>query len=200
MNTLIKNIWAVGRNYADHAKELGNPLPSEPMFFLKSGSCIQTGNEILLYSSSAEIHYEVELALYLSNGCTPSHFTLSLDLTNRTEQQIAKEKGLPWTKAKSFRGACVLADWKKFEDSDDFYENEIELKQNSEIRQKCKLNQMIFKPKRLVTDLNQTFPVEPGDVLLTGTPQGVGPLRKGDLIECRIGSLLNVSWVVAFQG
>ncbi len=196
---MIKNFWAVGRNYADHAKELGNALPKEPLFFLKSGSCMQKGPEILLTSKLGEVHHEVELALKLDEKLIPTHFTLALDLTDRTAQNKAKAEGLPWARAKSFKGACVLADWVPFIDSPEFYLQEIELKINDEVRQKAPLEQMIFKPKQLIEALTQYFPVENGDVLLTGTPSGVGPLKADDQVECRIGNVLRASWRVKVQ-
>src|SRR5690606_31994026 len=131
---MTKNIWAVGRNYADHAKELGNALPKEPLFFLKSGSCIQTGPDLLLIEGLGETHFEVELGLKLNAEHRPTHFTLAIDLTDRTAQSKAKKEGLPWTRAKSFKGACVLAEWQKFDYSDEFLKQEIELKINGEVR------------------------------------------------------------------
>ena len=196
---MTKNIWAVGRNYADHAKELGNPLPKEPLFFLKSGSCLQTGSFLNLESSLGEVHHEVELALKLDADLKFTHFTIALDLTDRTAQTKAKAEGLPWTRAKSFKGACVIGEWKSFDDSPSFYEQEIELKINGEVRQKAPLSQMIFKPRQLLSELQKTFPVEGQDILLTGTPSGVGPLKAWDIVECRIGSVLAASWQVKVQ-
>lgn len=193
---MIKNIWAVGRNYADHAKELGNPLPIEPLFFLKAGSCIQHGSTLFLAQGLGEVHHEVELALRFDASLNLKAFTVALDLTDRTAQQQAKQSGLPWTKAKSFRGACVISEWLPFKDSEDFYRQDIELKVNGAVRQKCSLTAMIFKPKDLLPHLKAVYPVEPGDILLTGTPQGVGRLQHGDFIETRIGSQLSASWEV----
>ena len=196
---LIRNIWAVGRNYADHAKELGNALPKEPLFFLKAGSSVQTGPELLLSSQLGEIHHEVELAFKLDQNLRPTHFAIALDLTDRTAQTKAKAEGLPWTRAKSFKGACVLGEWKAFNETADFYSQEIELKINGEVRQKATLEQMIFKHNELITALDKNFPIVAGDILLTGTPSGVGPLKAGDQIECRIGSALTASWLVKVQ-
>jgi 2-keto-4-pentenoate hydratase/2-oxohepta-3-ene-1,7-dioic acid hydratase in catechol pathway len=193
---MTKNIWAVGRNYADHAKELGNALPKEPLFFLKSGSCIQTGPSLRLLPGLGEVHHELELALLIDAHGLFSHYALALDLTDRSAQGRAKAEGLPWTRAKSFKGACVLGEWSPFADSPEFLKQELELKVNGEIRQKSPLDVMIFKPADLLKSLKRIFPVGTGDVLLTGTPQGVGPLNAGDFLEARLGTALRASWRV----
>ena len=107
----IRNIWAIGRNYAEHAKELGNPLPSEPLIFLKAGSCLaQTkstpkGHSIFMKNLDRNIHYELEMALQFGSDLGISHFTLGIDFTDRDPQNKFKDKGQPWTLAKSFANA-----------------------------------------------------------------------------------------------
>lgn len=196
---MTKNIWAVGRNYSDHAKELGNPLPEQPLFFLKSGSCIQTGPVIRLLPQLEDVHFEAELALKIDSQFGFSHMTLALDLTDRAAQTRAKQEGLPWTRAKSFRGACVLADWVPFNNSSGFFGQSLQLSVNGALRQKAFLSEMIFKPDFLIKTLIETFPVEEGDILLTGTPSGVGALRSGDKVNGRIGDSSTISCEAAWE-
>src|SRR4051812_29212882 len=106
-----RNIWAVGRNYAEHAKEMKVEVTETPMFFLKAGSCITKGRIISLPSWSNDVHHEIELAFLIDQNLNFSHVTLALDLTARDAQSAAKAKGQPWTKAKSFIGACPLGNW-----------------------------------------------------------------------------------------
>lgn len=204
------SIWAVGRNYADHAKELNNQIPKEPFFFLKSGHCLvpveaqmhssttpsqNLIQKIPLHQKSEPIHYEIELALQIkktSTGYDFSHLALALDLTAREKQSELKKQGLPWTLAKSFPYSCPLSKWINLDG---------ELKQSlqsqlNDFRFFFKINnikkqfgnaeEMIFKPYELLSYAAQHFPIAEGDILLTGTPAGVGPLQKADIGEAQL--------------
>ncbi|MCB0412277.1 MAG: fumarylacetoacetate hydrolase family protein [Bdellovibrionales bacterium] len=194
--TVIRNIWAVGRNYADHAKELNNPLPKEPLFFLKAGSSAQEGSVLKFPTTLGELHHEVELALRFNDKLQFSHYCVALDLTDRTAQNEAKKQGLPWTRAKSFKGACVLSPWQEFQNQESFWHQQLRLSVNGEIRQMSLLTEMIFRPPELRLKLLEMYPVEPGDVLLTGTPAGVGPLKKGDQLIAQLGHESEIYWGV----
>ncbi len=177
------SIWAVGRNYVAHAKELNNPVPSEPVFFMKSGRCLQRNPQQIEITRGGNIHYEVEVGLRLS-AFGFSHFCLALDLTDRSRQNQAKESGLPWTLAKSFRGACHKGAWGELKSSwREIESREFFLKQNGVTKQCSSLSQCLFNPDRLREFLDEHFPWSQGDMLLTGTPSGVGPLAIGDTIE-----------------
>lgn len=194
---MIQNIWAVGRNYADHAKELGNEVPSEPMLFLKAGSSATlSAKEIHLPGWASEIHHEVELALQFSENLQIEAACIALDLTERNKQNQLKAKGHPWTLAKSFRESCPLSPFFAVEDLEELKSLEITLKINGEIRQKGNTSQMIFDFQRLLEFVRLHFPVVPGDLLLTGTPSGVGPLRVGDLVEAEIAGKMKHNWIV----
>lgn len=184
----IGSIWAVGRNYVDHAKELNNPIPKEPLVFLKSGHTATSGEGIQwprLFDG--DIHHEIELALRFGANLEFDAIMLALDLTAREQQSKLKAAGQPWTLAKSFRGSCPLSPpiplpvspWTNPE----FRDARLELQVNGESRQNAKISDMIFAPQMLADWVKERFPVSEGDVLLTGTPAGVGPLKNDDVLE-----------------
>lgn len=194
---MIQNIWAVGRNYADHAKELGNEVPTEPMLFLKAGSTATlAAKEIHLPEWATEIHHEVELALQFDENLQIDEACIALDLTERNKQNQLKSKGHPWTLAKSFKESCPLSGFFAVSDLEELRNLEIILKINGEIRQKGNTSQMIFGYEKLIDFVRQHFPVVPGDLLLTGTPAGVGPIRRGDVLEAEIVGKIKHTWNV----
>nr|BFD67732.1 fumarylacetoacetate hydrolase family protein [Bdellovibrio sp. HAGR004] len=194
---MIQNIWAVGRNYADHAKELGNEVPTVPMLFLKAGSSASlAAKEIHLPEWATEIHHEVELALQFDENLQIDEACIALDLTERNKQNQLKSKGHPWTLAKSFKESCPLSGFFAVTDLEELKNLEIILKINGEVRQKGNTSQMIFGYEKLLDFVRQHFPVVPGDLLLTGTPAGVGPIRRGDVLEAEIVGKIKHTWNV----
>ncbi|WP_347358130.1 fumarylacetoacetate hydrolase family protein [Bdellovibrio sp.] len=194
---MIQNIWAVGRNYADHAKELGNEVPTEPMLFLKAGSSATlAAKEIHLPEWATEIHHEVELALQFDENLQIDEACIALDLTERNKQNQLKSKGHPWTLAKSFKESCPLSGFFAVSDLEDLKNLEIILRINGEVRQKGNTAQMIFGYEKLIDFVRLHFPVTPGDLLLTGTPAGVGPIRRGDVLEAEIVGKIKHTWNV----
>lgn len=194
---MIRNIWAVGRNYAEHAKELGNEVPTTPLFFLKAGSTASlSADKIILPSWSEDIHHEVELALQFNDQLEVSTACLALDLTERKKQNELKAKGQPWTLAKSFSGSCPLSDFFPVEDLAELQDLALVLTVNSEVRQKSRTSQMLFTLPQLIDFARQHFPVCPGDLLLTGTPPGVGPIKAGDVLKAEITGKISHQWVV----
>ncbi|KYG70112.1 hypothetical protein AZI85_15620 [Bdellovibrio bacteriovorus] len=194
---MIQNIWAVGRNYAEHAKELGNEVPTEPLLFLKAGSCATLASKDLhLPSWKNELHYETELALQFDDNLQIDAACIALDLTDREKQNQLKAKGQPWTLAKSFKGACPLSEFFPVSDLEELRNLDIILKVNGELRQQGNTSQMIFGFEQLLQFVRTHFPVMPGDLLLTGTPPGVGAFKKGDLLEAEIPGKIKHSWKV----
>jgi len=179
---LIRNIWCVGRNYADHAKEMKAEIPETPMIFLKAGSCLNAGTLIHIPEWSRDIHHELEIAFWIDESFKFSHMTLALDLTARDYQTIAKNKGQPWTLAKSFSGACPIGSWVSLEGIN-IRDLSLELKINGQTKQIGHATDMIFEPYELLNYTKRHFPVTIHDVLLTGTPAGVGSLQSGDKLE-----------------
>lgn len=180
---LVRNIWAAGRNYADHAAEMKAEVPLIPVIFLKSGNTVSAGSVIRLPTWSKEIHHELEIAFWLDEDLQFSHFTLALDLTARDAQSEAKKNGLPWTLAKSFTDSCPMGPWLEIDSVAHLESLQLELKINNKTKQLGDVAQMIFSPEALLKYIKAHFPVSKHDVLLTGTPSGVGPLKSGDQLE-----------------
>lgn len=192
---MIRNIWAVGRNYRDHAKEMGAAVPTKPMIFLKAGSTATVSRDVPLFTGSKDIHHEVEIALRF--GSTPDAngkllfdgAAVALDLTARDLQAEAKKGGLPWTLAKSFRHSCPISAMVAISNQVPHFKFELEV--NGEKRQKGDTNDMIFDFETLRLYVQENFPVEPGDLLLTGTPEGVAALKAGDKVAAWFESSAN---------
>lgn len=198
-----RKVICIGRNFVDHIKELNNQAPSEPFFFLKPTSSILTKNQgPILIPQGATVHHEVELALVIGKTIQNSDFSadkpsqsyldsiegyaLAIDLTARNVQNEAKKKGLPWTVAKGFDTFLPLSEFipkPKIEDPENVT---LELKVNGEIKQHDPTSLMIFKIPEMLDSISCVMTLEPGDIVLTGTPKGVGPLVPGDKVECSI--------------
>ncbi len=198
------NLWAVGRNYADHAKELGNPVPAsdEPMIFLKSGATVVSpSGSIRLPAWAREIHHEVELALRFDAKLEFDAITVALDLTARDIQQRLKSQGHPWTLAKSFIDSCPLGRPVSILTIPGGLQGiealEFNLLVNGELRQKGFGRDMLHKPTRLRDYVVSRFPVQPGDWLLTGTPAGVGPIPPAARLEAAIVGVCQEFWTVS---
>jgi 2-keto-4-pentenoate hydratase/2-oxohepta-3-ene-1,7-dioic acid hydratase in catechol pathway len=192
---MIQNIWAVGRNYAEHAKELGNAVPTEPMIFLKSGSTATLASSTIhLPSWQPHIHHEVELALRFNGKLEIDRACIALDLTDREKQNALKEKGHPWTLAKSFKESCPLGEFFEVKNLDELKNLQISLKVNGETRQNGSTSQMIFSLETLIQFVLKHFPVVPGDLLLTGTPAGVSAFKAGDVLEAEIQGKSKHKW------
>lgn len=194
---VIRNIWCVGRNYRDHATEMKAEIPTEPMIFLKAGSTATVNsNEIHLPFWAEEVHHEVELALRLSPYMHVIEGAIALDLTERKQQALAKQKGQPWTLSKSFDGACPISPCFMIRKLDDFKDRSLKLWVNDELRQSGRTSDMIFGFEKLLEHIKTYFPVCPGDYILTGTPAGVGPLRDGDTVKVEFEDEITHIWKV----
>ncbi|MDI6799551.1 MAG: fumarylacetoacetate hydrolase family protein [Actinomycetota bacterium] len=197
--TLPSKVVAVGLNYIDHAKELNMEAADEPVIFIKPAtSVIGPGEDIIYPKMSGEVDYEAELAIVIkdkikdvSQDEAPLHilgFTCANDVTARDLQR----KDGQWTRAKSFDTFCPLGP--HIETELDVSDLKIELLLNGEIKQSSSTKNMIFDPYFLVSFVSQIMTLYPGDLIITGTPPGVGPMNKGDTVEVKIegiGSLRN---------
>ncbi len=193
------NIWCVGRNYSEHAQELGNAIPETPLIFLKAGSCLVHSSIIELPKWTQEVHHELELAFQFNQELHLDKAALALDLTERQLQSQLKSKGQPWTLAKSFTGACPMSESKSLSDLrglKTIYEWEFSLEVNGKIRQKARMGEMIFNLEILETYVKSRFPIAPMDWLLTGTPAGVAALKEGDQLVARWGAFPEQKWRV----
>lgn len=198
-------IICIGRNYSEHAKELGNDVPKEPLFFLKPDTAILPHRHPLVIPEfTSDLHYEVELVYkinrlgkYISEEFASRYYEsvgIGLDFTARDLQDECKKKGLPWEKAKAFDGSAAVS--RTFLDIADFPGGEIRfrLEKNGEVVQKGFSGDMIFSVDKLVAHVSKYMTLRTGDLLFTGTPSGVGPVKPGDVLEAFIGdkSLLKV--------
>lgn len=172
----INTIYCIGRSYAEHISELGNQTPDEPLVFLKPNSSVVTGDVISLPDFSDNIHHETELVLLIGEQKQIIACTVGLDLTARDVQDVCKEKGLPWTKAKGFKGACWLGKFVPFLDKP----YELFLAVNGKVRQQDTTAKMMYSFEFLVEYLDDLYGIQAGDVIMTGTPKGVGKLERGD--------------------
>ena len=195
---MIQNIWAVGRNYVEHAKELGNAASGateDPMIFLKAGSSIvPNGGRFAMPKFTSDIHHECEVAFRFGPTLKFEEMTLALDLTARKVQTKLKNAGHPWTLAKSFRASCPIGPFVAM--PSDPQNLRFVLKVNGEIRQNGNTSDMVHSVEKLRLYVTDRFPVVPGDLLLTGTPKGVALLRAGDRIEAEIPGVLTATWDV----
>lgn len=194
-NLMTQNVWGVGRNFKDHAAEMKAEVPKSPLIFLKSGASINYNSpQIKLPTWAQDVHHEVELAVKITKDGVPTHGTIALDLTERHYQSEAKKKGHPWTLAKSFTGATVLGAWHPWQN--EFLSCPISLFINGEVRQNGSMNDLIFSLKQITDFLIEHFPVCDGDVVLMGTPAGVGSLRPTDRIQAKLGDFVTHNWTV----
>tara|TARA_B100001996_G_C18620247_1_gene577404 strand:+ start:756 stop:1325 length:570 start_codon:yes stop_codon:yes gene_type:complete len=173
------DVWCAIRTYPKHAEELGNPIPQEPIFFLKSSSSVIDFGEI--DSCNGDVHHEIELVLKLGQDLTPLQMALGLDLTKRSVQDRLKAEGLPWAQAKAFTGSAVIGNWIDYNPNVEY-----SLKINDKEVQRGSLTEMSWTPSELIDKLSVWAPIQEGDVLFTGTPAGVGPLMPGDAITASL--------------
>ena len=190
-------IICIGRNYAAHAKELKNEVPTAPVFFMKPDTALLKDNApFYIPSFSNEIHYEVELVIKISkNGKTIlpqfahkyyDQITVGIDFTARDLQEQCKEKGLPWEKAKAFDHSAVIGRFISLADLPKKNEVYFSLSLNKNEVQQGVSNQMLFSIDQIIAYVSGFITLKTGDLIYTGTPAGVGPIKIGDRLEAKI--------------
>ena len=192
-------VVCVGRNYAAHAKELNNPVPTEPLLFIKPGSCVVALDDSFSIPNDERgaVHYEAEIAVLIGKPLSRrpnaeevldaiSGSAPALDLTLRELQDKHKAKAYPWEVAKSFDGACVLAPFVPGDAVADLTDLGIRLSLNGELRQDGNSRDMLNPILPLIQYICGHFSLQAGDVILTGTPVGVGPLTAGDVLDLQL--------------
>ncbi len=199
----VGKIVCLGRNYLEHIRELNNEVPDQAVIFCKPASSL-LGNEgqVVIPSYSNDCHHELELALLIGKegkeipeAQALSHvsaYGVALDLTLRDLQARQKEKGLPWEIAKGFDTSCPLSDFIPADMITDPDNLELSLKVNGQIRQQGNTNMMMRSVAQIVSEISAFYTLEEGDIILTGTPAGVGPMHSGDILEGvieQVGSL-----------
>ena len=199
----VGKVVCVGRNYAEHARELNNPVPPEPVLFIKPATSLAFLEEpIHMPGESGPCHFETEMALLIGGSLTSATVLqaekaiagvgVALDLTLREVQKQLKDKGLPWEKAKAFDGACPVSAFISPEKIGDFQKQQIQFWQNGELRQDGSTEDMLMSVLLLLVYISQFFSLQPADIVLTGTPAGVGPLYPGDQLKISLSGKLNI--------
>ncbi|KAJ8517206.1 hypothetical protein ONZ45_g5582 [Pleurotus djamor] len=194
-------IVAIGRNYAEHAKELNNKVPKEPFFFLKpTSSYVFNGGHIEI-PKGIVAHHEVELGVIIGKtGRDVSQadaesliagYALAVDMTARNLQDEVKKRGLPWSAAKGFDSFTPIGEFIAKSAIRDPHNLNLSLRINGQVKQDGNTSDMIFQIPRLIEHITSIMTLEPGDVVLTGTPSGVGPVSAGDKIECSLSDPTN---------
>ena len=187
-------IVCIGRNYVEHIQELGNELPTEPVIFLKPNSAISAR---IQSGGPDEIHFEGEISFVVRAGRLAA-VGFGLDLTRRKVQSALKAKGLPWERSKAFDGAAVFSEFVSFDGPPDDFRLELDINGRAAQRGGCEL--MIYKPAEILAEVKSFLSFEDGDLIMTGTPAGVGPLNAGDRFTGRIFAaqelLVEATWVV----
>ena len=186
-------IICIGRNYAAHAHELGNEIPENPVIFMKPDSAVlKKGSDFYIPEFSDDIHYELEVVLKISKGGKYiqeekasnyyEEIGLGIDFTARDLQSNLKAKGLPWELAKGFDGSAVVSDFYKKADFNMKNLN-FSLLKNSEKVQDGNTSMMIFSPEKIIAFVSKYFTLKAGDLIFTGTPEGVGKVAENDILQ-----------------
>ncbi|CAO3588109.1 unnamed protein product [Absidia cylindrospora] len=196
--TTGRNIIAIGRNFSEHAKELGNAVPTAPFYFLKPTSSYLANGGLIEIPKGCEVHHEVELAVVvgktgrdIKKSDAMNHvagYALAIDLTARNVQNEAKKKGLPWSTAKGFDTFTPISEMIPKEKISDPSNVNLWLKVNDAFRQNGNTKDMIFNVPSLLEYVSSIMKLEEGDVMLTGTPKGVSKIVDGDVITCGLRS------------
>jgi 2-keto-4-pentenoate hydratase/2-oxohepta-3-ene-1,7-dioic acid hydratase in catechol pathway len=187
-------IFCVGRNYAEHAKELNNDVPTSPVIFMKPSTSLLNENKDFYYPNfTTDLHYECEIVLRIcKNGKAVSEkfansyydaITVGIDFTARDLQQQQKDKGLPWEIAKAFDHSAVIGKWKPLSELTQMSSYLFSLKKNDELVQQGDTADLIFSFGKVISYISQFFSLNMGDLIFTGTPQGVGPVMIGDKLS-----------------
>lgn len=197
INLPAGKVVCIGRNYAAHAKELNNPIPTTPILFMKPATAlVPMSKPLVIPQDKGAVHHEIELAILIGEPLT--HTTtdtaqnaiagigLALDLTLRDVQSQLKDKGHPWEVAKAFDGSCPLSGFVKPETFPDLTNISLELHNNGELKQQGNSKDMLTSIIELLVYISNIFTLQPGDVVLTGTPAGVGPMNSGDQLVASI--------------
>ncbi|EDO48784.1 predicted protein [Nematostella vectensis] len=202
-----RKIVAVGRNYRDHAAELGNVVPDKPLIFLKPTSAyIEQGSKIKIPSNCSQLHHEVELGVVIgqkganiNEEAAMDHvggYALALDMTDRTLQEELKKKGHPWAISKGFDTSCPVSDFIHSSSIPDPHNLKLWLKVDGVTKQEGVTSDMMFTVPFLISYISKIMTLEEGDLILTGTPAGVSAVKEGDNITAGIEGIVEMAFSV----
>lgn len=205
----VRRVYCVGRNYADHAIEMGHDPSREPPFFFQKNAdnLLPAGQDFPYPSLSSNVHYEVEFVVALKHGganiavedalaCVWG-YAVGIDMTRRDVQDVAKKMSRPWEAAKAFEASAPVSALVAATDAGHLDQGAIWLDVNGTRRQSGNLNQMIWKVPEIIAELSKLFVLAPGDVIMTGTPAGVGAVVSGDVMECGVDGIGTLTVKVA---
>ena len=205
-------VVCVGRNYRAHAVELGNEVHEHPVLFIKPASALQSLSKPIEWPYAlGTCHHELELCMLIGkplSNPTPKQaleavwgYTLGLDLTLRDQQNMLKAKGMPWERAKAFAGSAPMGTFVPASEINAVRDLQLELQINGGVRQAAETNAMLFNVLELLCEAAHAFTLQPGDILMTGTPAGVGPLRRRDELYLQLqGDDKKWSWRTRVAG
>ena len=200
-------VFCVGRNYAEHVKEMGAPKPAEPVVFMKpASSLVPEGQPLVLPHGQGSVHHEMELVVAIGRedrdiareqalNCIAG-VTLGIDLTLRDLQSKLKQAGQPWERAKSFDGSAPIGKFTVWSGQMDIQNIEMRCTVNGVLRQQGNTRDMLFPVAEIIAFLSRHWRLLPGDLIFTGTPAGVGPLASGDRITIESPQIGGFSWNV----
>lgn len=204
----MSRVFCIGRNYAEHASELGNAIPESPVVFMKPASAlVEAGSTVPFPTHGSDLQHEVEIVVRVAragrNIATPSAMghldaiTVGVDLTLRDLQSALKARGLPWEPAKAFEGSAPIGKFASIDQVPDPGSLQFSCAVNGEIRQQGSTEDMIFPMPVLVAHLSSIWTLRPGDLIFTGTPAGVASLRPGDLLTASADKVGEFHWHIA---
>lgn len=205
----VHRIYCVGRNYAEHAIEMGaDPVKEAPFFFCKPNDAVVPSGSVISYpSATRNFHHEVELVVALKSGganITPEAaldlvfgYAVGVDLTRRDLQQAAKDKGRPWDVGKAFDRSAPIGTLRPVSAGGHIPQAAITISVNGAMKQSSDVKDMIWNVPDIIAHLSGLFELKAGDLIYTGTPAGVGPLVKGDRVEARIAGLPPLDFSIA---
>jgi len=200
----VHRIYCIGRNYAAHAVEMGHdPDKEPPFFFQKNPDNLLVGQDFPYPPESSDVHYELEMVVGLAKGgknipieTALDHvfgYGVGLDMTRRDLQNEAKKQGRPWEVGKAFEQSAPCSELIPVSAIGHPDQGAVWLKVNGEVRQEGDLNQMLWKTAEQISILSRFFELQPGDLIMTGTPSGVGPVKRGDKLEGHVAGVCNLT-------
>lgn len=189
----VRRIYCVGRNYAAHRAEMGGDDRDPPFFFSKpADAVVPPGRDVAYPSATQNLHHEIELVVAIGEGGSIFGYAAGVDLTRRDLQAKARDKGQPWDAAKGFDASAPISAIRPADSSPP--QGRIRLSVNGQVRQDASVSDMLWSVEEIVVEAGKLWRLEAGDLIFTGTPEGVGPLQRGDLVEGEVEGVGSLSF------
>ncbi len=191
----VNQVYCVGRNYAAHVKEMGADSRRPPFFFTKPNWTVST-SDVRYPNNTNNLQHEIELVIAIGEKMSIFGFAVGVDLTRRDVQNRAKKNGKPWFSGKSFIGSLPISDIIPVKKDIDYSRLELELKVDKKLKQSASCADMLWTPQEILRELSRDVPLVQGDLIFTGTPSGVGPVKIGDKIVASITGKVELSFSI----